>query len=50
MSVLKYFKDTPVAHGRQDPNVIFFLEFTKRSLAREEGLSPPRGDRVLPPI
>ena len=68
MSVLKIFKNTPrspyggrqgsyrPSNGRQDPNVNFFFEFAKRSLAggREpvapQGRQrPPTGDRGLPP-
>ena len=52
MFVLKIFENTPGRpaqgrqgscrpnNGRQDPNVIFFLEFAKRSLLGGGSLSP----------
>ena len=62
MSVLKIFENTPgrpaqgrqgswrPSNGRQDPNVNFYFEFAKRSLARGRGpVAPPMGDRGLSP-
>ena len=50
MSVLKYFKNIPgrPPKGRQALSVIFF-KFATRSLEKKGGLSPPPGDRGMPP-
>ena len=55
MLVLKNFKNTPRSPytGRQALDVIFFLQICNEVHGRKkmkEGLSPPRGDRVPPPI
>ena len=60
MSVLKYFKTTPVAlWGRQVLDIFFFLKFATRSLTekmkggcrpqRASGGGPPSDDRWAPP-
>ena len=53
MSVLKYFKKTPVApHRATGLKCNFFSKFAMRSLEKKKGgaCRPPTGDRGLSPV